>query len=120
MIHTSQRGVSLLGVMIVGAFAAFLLIVAFRTVPVFNEYMAIKRIVGILANDIDNGTSVIEARRNFDRRKSIDDVSSVSGADLVIDRSGGKTVVEVQYARTVPLVANVSLLFELNPSSEVR
>lgn len=116
----SQRGLSLLGVLIVGAFAAFLLIVGFRTVPVVNEYMSIKRIIGILAQDVDNGTSLLEVRRSFDRRGQIDDISSVKGADLVIDRSGPNAVIEVAYTRTVPLVANVSLLFEFNPSSEVR
>ena len=120
MNHTSQRGVSLLGVMIVGAFAAFLLIVAFRTVPVFNEYMAIKRIIGILADEADKGTPVLELRRSFDRRGQIDDISSVRGADLVIDRTGTRTVINVQYSRTVPLVANVSLLFDLHPSSDSR
>ena len=43
----SQRGLSLLGVLVVGALAAFVLIVGFRTVPVVNEYMSIKRIIGI-------------------------------------------------------------------------
>lgn len=116
----SQRGLSLLGVIVVGALAAFVLVVGFRTVPVVNEYMAIKRIIGILAAEADKGTPVIELRRSFDRRGQIDDISSISGADLVIDRSGAKTVIDVQYSRTVPLVANVSLLFELHPSSEVR
>ncbi len=116
----SQRGLSVLGVLVVGALAAFVLIVGFRTVPVVNEYMAIKRIVGILADEADKGTSVLELRRSFDRRKQIDDVSSVSGADLVIDRSGTRTVIEVEYSRTVPLVANVSLLFDLHPSSDSR
>ena len=59
-------------------------------------------------------------RRSFDRRRQIDDISSVSGADLVIDKSGTKTVIDVQYSRTVPLVANVSLLFDLHPSSDTR
>ena len=116
----SQRGVSLLGVLVVGALAAFVLVVGFRTVPVVNEYMAVKRILGILAAEADNGTPVVELRRSFDRRRQIDDVASVSGADLVIDKSGTKTVIDMQYSRTVPLVANVSLLFDLHPSSDTR
>ncbi|MDX5409785.1 MAG: DUF4845 domain-containing protein [Thauera sp.] len=116
----SQRGLSLFGVLVVGALAAFVLVVGFRTVPVVNEYMAVKRILGILAAEADNGAPVIELRRSFDRRRQIDDISSVSGADLVIDKSGTKTVIDVQYSRTVPLVANVSLLFDLHPSSDAR
>ena len=116
----SQRGLSLLGVLVVGALAAFLLVVGFRTVPVVNEYMSIKRIIGILAEEAVNGTPVLELRRSFDRRGQIDDVSSVKGADLVIDRTGTKTVIDVQYSRSVPLIGNVSLLFDLHPSTEQR
>lgn len=116
----SQRGLSLLGVLVVGVLAAFVLIVGFRTVPVVNEYMAIKRIIGILAEEANQGTPVLELRRGFDRRRQIDDVSSVTGADLVIDRTGTQTVIEVQYSRSVPLVANVSLLFDLHPSTRQR
>ena len=158
---TSQRGLSLLGVLVFGAIAAFVLIVGFRTVPVVTEYMAIKRIIAVLADEADmvtgfkegkyekafvssvynrlsrplfhvpvrdplradegeKGPPLPEVRRSFNRRKQIDDVSSVGGADLVIDRSGSRTVIEVQYTRTVPLVANVSLLFDLHPSSAAR
>lgn len=116
----SQRGLSLLGVLVVGALAAFVLIIGFRTVPVVTEYMAVKRIIGILADEADKGTPVLELRRSFDRRKQIDDVSSVSGADLDIDRTGTQTVIDVRYSRTVPLAGNVSLLFDLHPSSDSR
>ena len=114
----SQRGLSLLGVLVVGALAAFVLIIGFRAVPVVNEYLAVKRIIGILADEADKGTPVIELRGSFDHRRQIDDVSSVSGADLVIDRTGARTVIEVRYSRTVPLVANVSLLFDLHARSD--
>lgn len=116
----SQRGLTLLGVLVTGALAAFLFVVGFRTVPLVNEYVAIKRIVVILADEADKGVSPLELRRSFDRRGQIDDVSSVRGADLAIDRSGPRTVIDVEYTRKVPLVANVSLSFDLHPSSEQR
>ncbi|AVR88533.1 DUF4845 domain-containing protein [Thauera aromatica] len=116
----SQRGLSLLGVLVVGAFAAFVLTIGFRTVPVINEYLAIKRIVNVLADEGDKGVPALELRRSFDRRGQIDDVSSVSGVDLLIDKSGPRTRVEVDYSRTVPLVANLSLLIDLHASSEAR
>ncbi|MER2553483.1 MAG: DUF4845 domain-containing protein [Thauera sp.] len=116
----SQRGLTLLGVLVTGALAAFLLVVAFRMVPVVHEYLAIKRIVVILADEADKGMTPVELRRSFDRRGQIDDVSSVRGTDLAIDRSGQRTVIDVQYTRKVPLVANVSLSIDLHPSSEQR
>ena len=39
-----QGGISLISVLIVGALAAFVLIIGFRTVPAVNEFMAVQRI----------------------------------------------------------------------------
>lgn len=115
-----QRGLSLLSVIVVGALAAFVLLVGFRTVPAVNEYLAVQRIVRTLAEEGDNGSSDLELRRSFDRRRQIDDVSTVSGVDLVISKAGGRTLIEVDYARRVPVVANVSLLIDFHVSSAGR
>ncbi|MDG3066788.1 DUF4845 domain-containing protein [Thauera mechernichensis] len=116
----SQRGVTLTGVLVVGTLAAFLLILGFRTVPVFNEYLAIKRILVVLADEGDKGATVADLRRGFDTRRQIDDVKSIRGADLKIDKIASRTQISARYSRTVPLIANVSLLFDFEPNSEAR
>ncbi|TAH49323.1 MAG: DUF4845 domain-containing protein [Betaproteobacteria bacterium] len=115
-----QSGLSLISVLIVGGLAAFAILIGFRTVPAVNEFMAVERIVGVLAQEGNNGASVLELRRGFDRRREVDDVSSVTGADLDISKDGNRTVIEVEYERKVPVVANVSLLIEFHASSEDR
>ena len=115
-----QDGVSLVGVLLLGVFAVFVLLMAFRTVPAVIEYMAIERIVGVLASEGDNGATAAELRRSFDRRGEIDNISSVAGSDLEIVKDGNQTVVEVDYVRTVPMVANLSLLIEFHVSSKAR
>lgn len=112
-----QLGLSLIGVLIVGSLLGSTLLVAFRTVPAINEYLAIKRNVKLVAEEGDNGVPAPELRRSFDRRRQIDDVVTVSGADLDISRPGGKTVVEVAYERKVPVAGNVSLLFDFQATS---
>ena len=116
----SQRGVSLVGVLVGGAIAVFVLLVGFRAVPVVAEHMAIKRGVAVAAEEAHKGIALPEVRRGFDRRGQIDDVSSVSGADLDIIRASDRTTVEVRYARTIALVGNVSLLVNLHASSTAR
>lgn len=113
----SQRGLSLLGTLIVGAFVAFCLFLAFRTVPAINEYMAIKRVISVLADEGDNGVSVPQLRRSFDRYAYADNIASISGVDLLITHQGGVTEVSVDYERVVPVAGNVSLLLEFTPSS---
>ncbi len=115
-----QQGLSLIGLLIVGGLLAFVLLVGFRSVPAVNEYLAVKRIVKLLAEEGDNGASLPEIRRSFDRRAQIDDVSTVRGADLDIYKQGGKVVVDVEYERKVPIAGNVSLLFDFRASSAGR
>lgn len=112
-----QRGLSLIGLLIVGALLAFALLVAFRTVPAITEYMAVQRIVRVVAEEGDGGATLSELRRSFDRRGQIDDVVSVRGADLDIYKQGGKVFVEIEYERKVPVAGNVSLLFDFRASS---
>ncbi|ENO88537.1 DUF4845 domain-containing protein [Thauera linaloolentis] len=115
-----QRGVSLVGVLLIGAIGVCVLLMAFRSVPAVTEYMAIQRTVGVLAAEGDNGASVAELRQGFGRRSEVDDISSVTAADLEITKEGNQTVVEVHYERVVPMVANVSLLIDFHASSKAR
>lgn len=113
-----QGGLSLISVLIVGALASFVLLIGFRTVPVISEYLALQRTVRMLAQEGDNGVSTLELRRVFNQRAGMDNISSVSGGDLVITREGGKTTVSVDYTSKVPVASRVSLLFDLHVTSE--
>jgi hypothetical protein len=113
-------GISPIGVLIIGAFFGSALLIGFRTVPAVNEFLAIQRIIKLVAEEGDGGAPVSELRRSFDRRGQIDDVVTVSGTDLDITKEAGKVVIEVQYSRKVPVVANVSLLFDFQASTAGR
>lgn len=115
-----QMGISPIGVLIVGAFLGFILLIGFRSVPAVNEYFAIQRIIKLVADEGDGGASIAELRRSFDRRGQIDDVVTINGADLDIVKEAGKVVIEVQYARKVPVVANVSLLIDFQATTAGR
>lgn len=112
-----QQGLSLVGLLIVGALLAFVLLIGFRSVPAVNEYFAVKRNITIVANEGDGGATMTELRRSFDRRAQIDDISTITGADLDIYKQGGKVVIDVQYARKVPIAGNVSLLFDFHATA---
>jgi hypothetical protein len=112
-----QRGISPVGVLIFGAFFGFVLLLAFRTVPAVTEYFAIQRIIRLVAAEGDAGAPVVELRRSFDRRSQIDDVATVTGADLDIAKPGGKVVIDVEYERRVPVAGNVSLVIEFRATS---
>lgn len=113
-----QRGISLVGLVIVAGLLAFTLLVGFRAVPAFTEYFAIQRVIRAVAEEGNGGASMTELRRSFDRRSGIDDISTVAGKDLDIFKQGGKVVIEVEYERKVPIAGNVSLLFDFSASTQ--
>lgn len=113
----SQQGLTLISLIIVGAFLAFALLLAFRCVPAVTEYMAVKRILPEVAQEGTNGASVTELRRSFDRRAYIDQVETVRGTDINFTKQGGQVVAAVSYQRVIPVAGNVSLLLDFSVST---
>ncbi len=92
------------------------LIVGMRVVPVYAEYFAVKKALAGLASSAE-ATSPEAIRILFDRRSGAEDINSVHKEDLVISKENGRWTVSADWQRTVPLVANVSLLFQFSASS---
>ena len=112
-----QRGITLISVAIIGILLVCVLIICMRCVPVVNEYLAIKRAIYAISTNADATTSDFQIQDEFDRRAIVESISTIKGTDLDIKKQGGKTVIAVDYGRKVPLVANVSLLFEFKSST---
>ena len=87
---STQRGLSLIGLLVVGGMLAFLGVVAAQAVPVMLEYQAIIKASKKAAQE----TTVATVRAAFDRAQAIDDFSSVAGKDLEITKEADKVVVE--------------------------
>ena len=112
-----QRGVSLIGMLIIASLAAFFLLLAFRSVPAYSEYFAVKKILNSMASEATNETTVAQLRKSFEKRADVDYVETVGASDLIVKREGGKVVLSMDYERRVPVVANISLVFEFHPTT---
>ena len=109
----SQRGLSLVGFVLVAALAAFAALIAFKTVPAIVEYFTIKKNINAIVKSGDaRGASVTDIRKAYDRRASVDETPSLSGADLDISKEQGEVVIAFAYSRKVNLFGNVSLCFD--------
>lgn len=118
MTRKRQSGLSLIGVLLVGALLGACLLVAFKMVPVVSEYFGIKRAISAVASSADPmNASVSQLRSDFSKRAIVDEITSVSAADLDITKENGRIVISVEYSRKVPLVSNVSLLVDFSVSS---
>ncbi|WP_297577008.1 DUF4845 domain-containing protein [uncultured Deefgea sp.] len=106
-----QLGMSFFGFIIVAMAVAMALIVGFKVVPTYTQFFSIQNTVQKLAKN-SAGQSPDAIRESFDKDATIGYITDVTGKDLSITQVGGVTTIAANYEKVVPLVANVSLLFD--------
>lgn len=105
----AQRGVSLSGLIFVLAIIGFIGVFALKVLPTFTEYRSIKNaIAGAKATK----GSVREMQVTFDKNADINDISAITGKDLIISKDSGETEISFAYEKRLPLAGNVSLLID--------
>jgi hypothetical protein len=114
MIKQQQRGISFIGLIIIGGLLAFLGVVGAQALPTMLEYQAVIKAAKKAAAE---GNTVPEVRASFDRAAAIDDISSISGKDLEITKENDKVVVSFAYQREIHLGGPVYLLFKYSGRS---
>lgn len=108
-----QRGVSLIGLIFFGGLLFFAALLVMKSLPAFIEYFTIKKHISELVKGGD-GSSPKEIMASFDRRASIDDISSVQGNDLEISKRGDGVDIRLSYSRKVLLFGPVNLCFDFD------
>jgi Domain of unknown function (DUF4845) len=111
-----QQGVTLIGFIFMAALVGALGIVAFRAIPIYNEFFTVRKILKSINTESSEATPA-DIRKQFDLKASADYVYDVKSRDLEITKENGRVVVSVSYSQTVPLFANVSLLFDFETST---
>lgn len=112
--RSRQRGLSFFGVIFLGLIAVGAFAIGGQSIPIFLEYMAIKKAVARAAHE---GSTVPQIRAAFDRSAQVDDIHSISGKDLEISKHNDKIVIEFNYAREIPLAGPVYLLYRFKEST---
>jgi hypothetical protein len=107
-----QRGMGMFGLFFLLVIFAFAAVVVMKSTPAYLEYFAIKRAMTALKQM--EGAGAKELRDGFDKRAQVDDIKSVNAKDLVVEKDGSASV---EYQVTVPLFANISLLFDFSAST---
>ena len=113
----AESGVSLSGLIVVLVVLGALALVAIKVTPAFLEYRAAKNAIVKAKADSGSG-SVREIQQAFDRNAGVNDVSSISGRDLVITRDGGSTEISFAYEKKVPLTGSISLIFNFDGTTD--
>lgn len=116
----SQRGLTVVSLVLIAVVVGFLALVVMRVVPTFVEYQNIKKAL-VRAVSASGNTSPEAIRNAFDRSQAIDDFTAVSGKDLKIERRANEQLhVSFEYEKRVPLFGPVSLVIEYQGDSSAR
>lgn len=109
-----QRGMTFIGLLVVGILLAFAGVTLAQVVPTYLEYMAVQKAV----QKASTGTTVAEVRATFDKAAQIDDISTISGKDLDIGKQGDRVVVSFDYSREIHLFGPAYLVMKYTGSSQ--
>lgn len=109
--RSRQRGLTLIGFVLGAVVVGAVLLVALRTVPSVVEYRAVVSAINkIASNRIE---SPREVQRAFDRFAAVDDITSIAGKDLLVQREpDGSMTVSFAYEKRISLYGPVSLVIE--------
>ncbi len=113
--RSQQRGLTLLGLTAIGAIAFVIVIIVVKVMPTVLEFQSIRKAVIKVARE--SGDSVVSIQQGFDKISAIDDITSISGRDLLIEKRDGAFVVSFQYEKRIPLVGPASLVLDYRGSS---
>ena len=113
--RSRQRGLSFIGVIIIGLLAVAAFAIGGQSVPVFLESHAIQKAINKASKE---GTTVPEIRGSFDRAAAIDDIFTIGGKDLEVTKRGDKVVVRAKYSREIALAGPAYLVYRFDLQSE--
>ena len=110
-----QRGLSIVGLIVVVALLGCIALVGMRVLPTFVEYRAIQSAV---KKAKAGGGTVADMVRAFDRSATIDDITTLTGRDLDYTKVDDDIVIAFAYVKKIPLVGPVSLTIDYSGSSK--
>ena len=113
-----QGGLSIIGFMFVAAVVVITVMIGFRMVPAYVEWLTVQKILAKTLEESKEGFSLYQFRRDFDRRAGADYIDSVQPSDVTVTKEGNDLVATVSWTRTLHLIGNVSLLLEFEATAK--
>ncbi len=112
----NQRGMTMIGLVLVAIVVAFFGLITIKVVPTVLEYQSILKAVKKAGTE---GSNPEEIKRIYEKATEIEQIiSSVKPADLEITPDGnGRFDVSFAYNKEIPLMANAYLLLKYEGTS---
>jgi hypothetical protein len=115
-----ERGMTVIGWLIVLALIAFSALLALRLVPVYLGYYNVASILeGVAHERLSPGTARQEILKRIERRMEINDVKDITPQDIIIKEERGVTTVTADYEVRVPILANIDAVISFHKSVQL-
>ena len=105
-----QRGITVLGLLILMTFVGLFVYGLIRLTPAFIEYMEISKTFSALQSETGGNFTPGSVRLAIEKRFSIDDITSLDPRDIEITRDGDEWTVHGAWDAQAPFIGNVSFL----------
>lgn len=114
-----QRGMGAIGFIMVAAGIIFVAILGMKVVPPYIHSAQIAQIFKAISNDpAMQGASIKDIKESYNKRANINYITDITAEDIEVAKGDGRLSLSTSYSVKIPLVANITLLLEFNPSSD--
>jgi hypothetical protein len=116
-----QRGITLIGFIVVLGVVGMFAYIGFKLFPMYQEFYAVKSALRGLADEPDIGnTDPTRIQTMFLRRLDISYSQNVKKEHFKIERGDAGWVMTVQYEVRKPLIANLDVVGKFNATQNLR
>jgi len=112
-----QLGIGLGGLLVGAVIFIVLAMFGMKLGPSYLEFASIKKAVVAIAQE-KPGATVIEVRKSFDARATIDAITTIAGKDLEVTKDGGELVIVAGYRKEIPLAGNLGVYIDFRAASK--
>jgi hypothetical protein len=119
VLKKKQRGMGIMGFIMVAAGIIFTAILGMKMVPPYIHSAQIAQIFQAIATDpAMQGASIKDIKDSYNKRANINYITDITADDIEIGKDDRQLSLSASYSVKIPLVANITLLLEFNPSSD--
>ena len=116
-----ERGMTMVGMVILVAFIGLFAFAALRLTPVYLNYAKVVGVVNGIHEEFDGRNPTRSAMRNsITRRFDVESVGEITAREVSVTAVDGGFEVRVQYDHVSPFIANVSFFVHFDKKALVR
>jgi hypothetical protein len=114
-----QRGVTMVGMIFIAAGGIFVAILGMKLVPAYVHSTQIAQIFKTIVSDpAMRGASIKDIKNSYSKRADINYINDIKEDDIDITKEeDGRLTISASYSVKIPLVGNITLVLDFNPSS---